>query len=394
MDLQVRMFGIAAAGLVIALCGSVFGCKGRHATTAPVTVGVGSTGGVAGGVDLSKPAQFPTLSDAWKDAGYRLDWVGYPFVQNRTSGGLQRIVAYDDAVVVQDNKSVVSLLDARNGQLRWSLDLDAPLTKFVGITRDPTDPTRLIVSSESEAYALSFASGDMLRREKFARVVNTAPVAEGTTFVYGTAVGEVLAHRTGLGLKAWGFLGVGPIVADPVRVGDVVGTVSQAGDVTFLEPKTGSLTGRARIFGGLDSNPVGTSDGLYAAGLDQSVWCINPNGSTRWRYRTPYRISAQPAVDANVLYVEIPEQGMTALDAGTGEVKWKNAKVTGTPVARSGEKLLVHSAGEVIVVDRARGDVIARVPATGIQRVHAEKFADSTLYLVSDQNVVAKLSPR
>ncbi len=172
------------------------------------------------------PKAFKVNHDDWQKIGYKLDWVGYPFVgqADDDEGDIEvtTLHAYGDIVVGQDRQSTVTTLEASNGQTRWSTQLAGPLTRFVGISRDPYDPSRIIVCSESEAFTLAAANGNVVGRERFTRVVNTQPVLLGNLAIFGTSIGEVLAHSLGRGVKAWGFASVGSIVSSPVAMGDGV----------------------------------------------------------------------------------------------------------------------------------------------------------------------------
>ncbi len=396
-----RARALTVGAILLACVTAAPACKSHRASSGsepkrPTGVTV-RTGVMGAGEDRSATDNrlgFPSLDAGWAEAGYRLNWVGYPFVNNTKANGLRRMAAWDDCIVSQDQTSTISLLDAKTGQTKWSVDLDAPLSKFVGLTRDPLDQTRVVISSESEAVTMALGSGNIIGHEKFEKVVNTAPIADGGIFVYGTAAGEVMGHRMGLALKGWGFQGVGPIEADPVRVAGAVGTVSQAGDVTFLDSRNGSLLGRAHIFGGLSNNPVVAGDAIVIAGMDQSVWSFATSGQERWRIRTPHPLTAQPTAIETMVYLDIPEQGLTAIDSNSGKATWNNPKVKGTVVAQRAGNLLVYTSGTLSIVDKARGDLIRAVPVPGIVRIQADKIVDGNLYAVSDRNVVAKLSPR
>ncbi|GDX98711.1 outer membrane protein assembly factor BamB [Phycisphaerae bacterium] len=330
----------------------------------------------------------------WKTAGYRLDWVGFPFPSTQGVNMVRDVIAADDVIVAQDRQSRLAVLEANNGQVRWSTSIANPLTKFVGLTRDAADASRLIVSSESEAFVLGLNNGSLLARESFERVVNTAPVAMPGQLIYGTGVGEVLAHRLGTGLKAWGFQGNGTIEADPVKVGDLVGVVSQRGDVMFFSPDGGSLVGRGMTFGGLGSNPVASSDTLYVASRDQSVWAFASNGTTRWRYRTPSVLTSQPMLHANALYVNVPGDGLTSLNSRTGEVNWKSKDIAGDAIAARGKNVLVFDGTALTVVDAARGRVVMQFATPGIVRFISDKKVDGNLYAITQSNQVVKYIPQ
>ncbi|MFO0832906.1 MAG: PQQ-binding-like beta-propeller repeat protein [Phycisphaerales bacterium] len=390
---KVLASALVSASVLTGLAACHRGARPAPATARPTGATVVMGGAAEGGPSEASNNHlgFPELNAGWRESGYRLDWIGYPFVGNTKVDGLRTLTILPDAVVSQDSNSVVSLLDARTGQTKWSVDLGTPLTKFCGITRDPVDPTRLVVSSEGEAIIMSSAGGNILAREKFSRVVNTSPVAEGGTYVYGTAVGEIIGHRLGFGIKAWGFQGVGPIRANPVRVGGVVGTVSQGGDITFIDPRSGALVGRARIYGGVDNQPVAAGDALVVAGLDQSVWCFNTSGQERWRVRTPHKLTNQPTVIGDRVFLDIPGDGLTAFDVNTGATVWKNPSVSGHVFVKKGNNLFALGKNTVSVIDAQRGDLIRAIPAPGITRIESDKAEDGTLYAVSDRNVIARI---
>jgi outer membrane protein assembly factor BamB len=339
------------------------------------------------------PKSFQVNHDDWAKLGYRLDWVGYPFVGEDEDLQVKMVMAYDDLVVLQDRQSTVAALETTNGQTRWSTQLAGPLTKFVGINRDPDMPGTVLVSSESEVFAISSANGNVLSREHFARVINTQPVLAEGMLIAGTSTGEVLSHALGRSVKAWGFATVGAIDANPTPVGDMIGVVSQAGDVMLLS-SGGSLAGRGRIHEGLDNNPVSEEGLLFVAGRDRSVWAFDSSGQFVWRYRTSSPLAAQPTAHGGVLYMDIPGQGMTAFEEMTGKVLWTSPNVNGTVIGSRAGKLIVQKGQSLTLVDTSRGDILERVSTPGVVKFIVDKFDDGRIYAVNDKANVAKFIPR
>ncbi len=340
-------------------------------------------------------ANFPVDHEAWSKMGFKLDWVGFPFPRQGRAPKVVNLKGFDDVVIAQESDSTVTVMETGTGQRRWSTDLTGPLTRFVSLDRDPVDSGNVILTSESETFILAIANGNLVGRESFDHVVNTAGVMEGPLSIYGTSKGEVLAHRRGIGVKAWGFGTGDPIEAAPVRVGGSILVVNQAGGITALTP-SGRLIGRNAIYGGTASNPVTDGSLAFIAGLDQSVWAFDSFGSLGWRYRTPGPVRAQPAVFGTVLYVEIPQQGLTALGSADGSVKWSNRDVTGTVIAVRGSSLFVWNAktSTITLVDAARGDVIATAASPGIVQLFTDGGENSPIYAVSDKGVVARFVRR
>lgn len=328
----------------------------------------------------------------WASLGYRLDWQGFPFTAREARlPQITRVVPAGDGVLTQERDSTVSLVEASNGQTRWMNQLGGELTKFVGMTRESSGAA--LVSSESELFTLSWQVGTLERRERFDRVVNTAPVIAGNLAIYGTSVGEVLAHQMGRNFKAWGYAGRGAIDADPVQVGSTIGFVSQAGEVTFFTPG-GTVAGRAKIYEGVTTNPVTDGRSMIIAGSDQSLWAFDPNGQLRWRFRTNARLTVQPTVHGTSTYLEVPGTGFVAVDNNTGKARWTNPKVGGTVVAVRGGRLLVWNGTTAWLVDPDRGDVIASGALAGVQKIVPDKFVDGNLYLTTSGGTLVKMAPR
>jgi outer membrane protein assembly factor BamB len=344
--------------------------------------------------ERSQTARFPALDDAWRTLGYKLDWVGYPFTGIDRPDAVQHISPHDDVVIVQERGSTVTLLEANTGAIRWRQDLTNPLTRFVGLTRSPVDAGKVMASSESEVFILDVKTGNLIGRQKFPKVVSTAPVADGNTLVLGTAGGELAGFRTDIGQRTWGFQAQGELTANPVRAGSLIAAVTQTGDCIFVQPRTGTLVGRAKIFGGLANNPVAFGDAIIVAGLDQSVWSFASNGATRWRHRTSSPLRSQPFLASGTLYIDVPGEGFTALEAGTGKVKWKNPKLAGEAINLTTTGLIVRDGESIALVDPARGDVITTVAIPGVTRVFSSTPENGTLYASTRENLLAKLTRR
>jgi outer membrane protein assembly factor BamB len=338
-------------------------------------------------------SRFPVVHDDWASLGYRLDWVGFPFGVAQRPRTTVAMELYPDVVVVQEKSSVVAALEASTGQNRWAIELTGPLTKWVGIAREPGEGGRLLVCSESEMFLLAVGSGNILGRERFARVVNTPPVLTGNLAVFGTSTGVVQSHIIGRGLPSWGFASRGAIDANLLMVDGRIAAVSQGGDVMFLTD-SGELVGRARVFGPLDSNPATDGERLFIASRDQSVWSFDAAGNLVWRHRTAAPITGQPVVHQGTLYVDLDGEGLTAFDALSGERRWTAKGVRGEVIGTRNGRLLVRDTRGITLLEPARGDRVTRIELPRVARVKADGFDDAVLYAISETGVLARFIPR
>lgn len=341
----------------------------------------------------ARTRDFPINHDAWSQVGYRYDWTAYPYVSG--NGAIRFADAYPDLLLVQEAGGVVSFIESSNGAVRWSTELANPLTKFVGNGRDGD---RLVISSESEAFILASATGNILARQRLDKVVNTRPIIlsrpGGGVAIYGTPTGEVLAHFLAQGTKLWGFGTPAAIEGRPVQIGSAIGAAAQNGDVVFVDAGTGSLMGRARMFDGVATNPVSNGSLMFVASLDQSLYAFAPTGKQVWRHRTGSPLRIQPTAETDAVYCTIPDLGLTAFDAETGQIRWSAEDMGGTVIARRGGRLLAWDGRTLALVDPDNGDVINRADFPGVRAITTDQYEDGNLYAVSKNGPVAKFQPR
>lgn len=374
----------ATAGLCLSMaCATLAGCA-ASSTSKPAP---------AASPSRASTVDFPVNHDAWSTLGYRLDWVGFPFKAGHNIP-IVAAVSLGDSFVIQDRTSETALLDGATGERRWGTSLANPLTKFVGAARDTADASRVLVSSESEGYLLDIATGSLVAKTRYERVVNTRPQLVGRVAIFGTSTGEVVSHIVSQSVKGWGFQTGGSIEADPVLLADGdVGVVSQAGDIIILNQR-GQVIGRNRILGPVAMDPVTDGESLYIAGQDQSIWSFASNGALRWRHRTSSPLSDQIVVRQGVVYCSVPGEGLLAINAADGKVAWKAAGVSGTVIAFRNGRLLVRTASGIDMLDPANGSVVNKVSLPGISLLVPESIDDGVIYAVSTRGTVAKFLPR
>lgn len=350
----------------------------------------GSGGGTStnheNGPALATP---PVAYDAWAKIGYRLDWQAFASVPRGN-----RVIQFEvapDVLVIQENGSRVTLLEKSDGSMRWTNELANRLTKYVGadVVGD-----RVLVSSDSELTGLDIATGNVVLRQRFQRVVNTPPAIFGGIAVYGSASGEVMGHLLSAGAKLWGFQTPGAIEHGAVNVNGIAGIVSQSGDVLFMDPQSGVLYGRQRMFKGIENEPVAGDGAMFVAGLDQSIYAFEPSGRVRWRYRTEFALTSQPTFHDGAVYCEIPTMGLVSLDAGSGARRWASPDAHGTVVAQRNGMLVVFGGRQVMLVDPVDGTIVASEAIPDVAMLVPEEFSDGAIYAVSGSGTVSRLIPR
>ncbi len=369
----------------LALAGCVFE-TGPAPSAAP---GSGASGGSAEAILTARQEAFQVDHEAYASLGYRLDWRGFPVVaRNRHISFLD---VYPDIVVAQESGATVSILETNTGALRNSSQLASGLTRFVGNFRDGNS---VVASSDNEVFIIDIETGSIVERQHLSRVVSTHPVFFAGQKIYGTSIGHVYSHYMHPPVDAWAFDLGSPIDADPVLVGSAVVAVSRRGDIAILDAASGTLLARTSIYGGCEADPVAGDGMVFFASLDQSIYGYDLGGRQVWRQRTEHPLRITPTYHDGVLYVPTADQGLRALDAGTGTPLWSQPDVLGRVVAVRNGRLVTWDGRTAASLDPATGDVYSSTGLTDVAILKVDQFVDGNLYAASKGGIVAKFQPR
>ena len=367
------------AGIAAALVLLVSGCATSSAGPKPTT-------------PQQRADSTPSQAEQWAKLGYRLEWRGFPTMLPGETVRFLDILG--DVIAVQESAGVVSALEARSGQTRWSDQTAGRLTKFVGNVRAGD---RLLVTSETEVYFYDIATGNLKNKQRLAQVVNTTPVKVNDILVYGCANGQILGHYTINGFRAWGSGLTGSIESNPLMLASGrVAICSTTGELVILDGQSGLSQGRAKMFGGPGA-PLASSDVmLYVASSDQSLYAYNAdNGSQVWRKRTDAPLAAKPVLHDGRLYCDLGGKlGLTCMEPGNGKEVWHNEKVSGEVVAIRNKRLVVWDGTTASTLDTVKGVVIESVKLDNVALIKADALVDGNLYAATSNGIVSKLSPK
>ena len=192
-------------------------------------------------------------------------------------------------------------------------------------------------ASESPFYLTAFDSRAQRELWRFATdgEVYAAPaVSNGVVFV-ASRDRRVYAVEAATGQEKWRFEAVGRLWASPVVADGSVFFTSSDGHLYALDAATGQERWKFEVFGlrQLDANSFGRGtwlspsvDGgvVYAGSLDWHVYAIDAaTGEEKWRFKTKGAVWGSPAVSDGVVYFGSDDLNVYAVDAETGVEKWK-----------------------------------------------------------------------
>lgn len=379
-----RLLAMASIGLALAGLASV-GCAGSNRIGPPISA-------------RQQEASARFDSAQLRTLGYSRGWRAYPVVTRGKR--VEQVAVFDDIILVLEGGSTLSAIDAVDGSIRWSSQLDTPITPFLGIEREGN---LVYANSTSELYVLDALTGELRARQSLPLVVTTGAVRVNGQLLFGCADGQIFGYMPTRQVKLWGNQLNHPVGHRAVDVGGIAAFVSTGGDVMFIDPSRGARVMRAgngaqfnALFDGPGAPPMAAPGILLVPSNDQSLWAFTPASSRHlWRVPTDGPVTGRPGVHGDTAFITLPNLGFSAVDIGTGEIEWSLAGVDGELVCVRDGLLIVFDARRQTItqIDPATGDVFATVPVPGVRQVRAAGMVDAPIYLITDVGLFARFNP-
>lgn len=159
--------------------------------------------------------------------------------------------------------------------------------------------------------------------------------------------------------------------ARPVLRGGYAYVGSAAGDALYqLDRRSGRIVQRFPAAASVESEPVVLEDRLYFTDTGGRTWCYALSGEEIWSHDSKAPILVRPTVHEGTVYVTNVDDLALALDADTGELRWRYqqradldrqaelALYAAPPAVVLDDDVLVgFSEGSLVALDREHGDV-------------------------------------
>lgn len=329
-----------------------------------------------------------------------------------------------------------STISPRSGDLslRWQRRLvDASLLDWApvirgGVAYDHSND-RLYVGSVDRGFrAIRSEDGALLWRFEALGRIDSTPLVDGQTVVFGASDGAVYALDAATGALRWRTVVGAEVVHRPIRAGRFVIVVTGADAVAAIDATTGARawTYRRSPPGGISSSGHAglllDENRVFTGFADGTAVCLDPtDGSVIWEQDTAAEFEAAdganeghqaididttPVVIGDSVYVASQAVGLLALDKVGGARRWTNPRLTGVSALGTDGRSLFASSLEsgLVKLDAFDGRVLwareleagAVVNMTAISRDRMlVSSIDRGMWLVraSDGNVVDGLRP-
>ena len=188
--------------------------------------------------------------------------------------------------------------------LKWKYKTGAKIFSSPAVA----DGLVYVGSSDHNLYALSAADGSVRWKATTNGAVNSSPaVADGTVF-FNSLDGNFYAVSAADGKIKWKFKTEGE-------------RRFTAPGIHGANPRTETMPDPYDVF---LSSPALAGDTVYFGSGDRNVYALDAaTGELKWKFATGDVVHASPAVAGGVVYIGSWDRYLYALNAGTGAVLWR-----------------------------------------------------------------------
>ena len=167
-------------------------------------------------------------------------------------------------------------------------------------------------------------------------------------------------------------------------------------DIIAADAATGAVTWDVGAAGEVWSTPVVDSGTIYVTSLDGTVYALDPDGKTKWTFKSANAgIAGTPAVAGGTLFVGAFDNRLYAMNAADGKELWSYSGGNwfwGTPVVQDGTVYAANLDGKVYAVDAGNGSAKWKTPFdTGSPVRSAPTIVSGALFVANRSVEVYKL---
>ena len=195
---------------------------------------------------------------------------------------------------------------------------------------------------------------------KLQGIYGTPSLAGDTIYLSGYG-GNVAAVSTADGTARWSRRAGDRVVGGTLATADTLYAGTDAGELIAFDRTNGAERWRRRAGNQIWATPVLAGDLIIVAGMDGYVTAYRPDGAEAWRTKlAEAAIAGTPALVDGVLYLGSYDKRIHALDARSGEVRWRSAEADNwfwTEPLVDGDTLFAGNLdGHVYALDRQTGE--------------------------------------
>ena len=262
---------------------------------------------------------------------------------------------------------LVHALDAETGRRLWSTSV---VKKGFPVLRPAANEETLAVIGGSSLLLLKRESGQVFWKQRLTSVPAAGPAISRKMVFTIASNGLVEAFRLeDLDKAPWGFQSMGRGTARPRISASTISWSTDYGHLYVGDAMRGGVKYRLEANGNIHTTPafvgrrgiVTTTEAGLVYGLDRLT------GNIRWRTATGFESRTSPIAVKGGIYVVGYPNGISRLDAKTGEKQWRVGGITKFVAAGSQRVFCLDNQQRFVALDPETGKIVGVVPASGIE---------------------------
>ncbi|MDR5875487.1 outer membrane protein assembly factor BamB [Halomonas sp. CUBES01] len=337
---------------------------------------------LAGCANKSEPAYTPkaltsieessTLESLWqRDVGDGLGRARYPIAPAREG----------DKLFAADANGVVISFAADDGEERWEVDLDTPISSALTAIAGQV----YLGTRDGEVIALDQRDGSVSWRSRVSSEVLAAPQANPELLVVQSIDGQVTALDRQSGDERWVYTssqpsltlrGTGtPLVIEPVSFAGFANgrlvTIDNRNGQPLWDMRIATPQGRSEVerLVDLTGQPVLSQDGrLFVTSYNGQLVALEATrGNVIWERDISSRHA--PVLVGDFLFVVTDDSHVVAIDTNNGREVWRNEALEDrwltAPAFADGRLVVGDFEGYVHLIDAREGELVGRTEVDG-----------------------------
>ena len=342
------------------------------------------------------------------ELGYRIVWQatidthGGELLDVRVEGNDVYAVARGNRMTRidrEDGNSIWTSTVADSQDMIWGITAGRTSASFNATGDAKPDPEKIYVTTDPVVMVVDYATGGIVGRQDLERIPSTDVLVFNQYLVFGTHSGRIVWHQFEVGHSWRANQLKGPILGNPIRVGDNdIAAASMGGTIVTLEGRTARRVWADKLFDGVSASLATGDNMVYAASKDQYLWAFDANsGKTRWRYFTERPLETPPASIPGSVLQWVPNEGMVCLEADPGDsvegvVRWKIADLKGVVIGMIHDEIAVFdpTTRTLHLVNNDQGAVTKSIPMPQVRYI---EIIDGHIYITGDGGRVQRLDP-
>ncbi|KPQ25280.1 MAG: outer membrane assembly lipoprotein YfgL [Halomonas sp. HL-48] len=322
--------------------------------------------------ELTSFEESSTLESLWQhDVGDGLGRARYPIAPAREG----------DNLFAADANGVVMSFAADDGEERWEVDLDTPISSALTAVAGQV----YLGTRDGEVIALDQRDGSVNWRSRVSSEVLAAPQANPELLVVQSIDGQVTALDRQSGDERWVYTssqpsltlrGTGtPLVIEPVSfVGLANGrlaTIDNRNGQPLWDMQIATPQGRSEVerLVDLTGQPVLSQDGrLFVTSYNGQLVALEATrGNVIWERELSSRHA--PVLVGDLLFVVTDDSQVVGIDSNNGQEVWRNDALEDrrltAPAFADGHLVVGDYAGYVHLIDAREGELVGRTEVDG-----------------------------